>query len=351
MYEALNQMNSLHYTINSIDSFMSGNVQVQQGEVMLMRNRGNDSFPFKIYGKDSEGNELIFDGQRVLHVYHNKKEFEFDVTPDYRSILGDPGGQLVLSEFLFKEQPFNPETAIGYNKLEVQEFPDRYILTLRYPQNVMFGIRDRTKILTLDKKTWMPVSYHHTINGFDGERQVNICKITNIKLNDSAALFPSINTSAFTSYIETFTRTESKPTYTGLLNSRFIDMELKDIHGSVAKLSDKKDKVILLVFWEIWCGPCIESIPKIKTLSSKYSAELFEVWGIASDPKTFPKVPATVKRLGITYPVYYGTEQTKKDYQVTGVPEYVIIDRSGKIVFIDAGFSEGIEKKLDELLR
>lgn len=349
-YKSLNDLETLHYTISSIDTFISGHAWKQSGEAMLMGNHSNQKFPFKLYGRDVKNNELIFDGKKALSVSHSEKEFSLKSISDYREIIGVPGGQLILAEFVFPETAFNAETALGYNKLEVEELPDQYILTLHYPQNIMFGIRDRIKRLTIDKKTWMPVAYFHKINGFEGEKQVNIRTLENIHINGPKTVFPAINPHMLTGYREIISK-QVKPTYEELLHTPFIDMELKDIHGSMARLSDKKDKVILLDFWEIWCGPCIESIPKIKQLVSKYSREDFEVWSIASDTATFSKVGSTVKRLGITYPVYYGNEQTKKDYRVTGVPEYVIIDRSGKIAFIHAGFTEDIEKTLDALLK
>lgn len=347
-YKTLDDLETLHYSISTVDSFISGNVWVQNGEAMLVRDRTSKEFPFKLYGMDDRGNEMIFDGKQAIVIRPYSKEFSF-LENYYKAFVGAPGGQMLFSELLFREEPFNPETGIGYNRLDLNELSEEYVLTIHYPQNVMFGIRSRVKILTINKKTWIPVSYYHKITGFDGEKQVNTRKLENIKVNTSTFQFPTIDTAALIGYHEVGRR--KTPTYPDLLNTTFIDMELKSTDGLTAKLSDKKGKVILLDFWEIWCGPCIESMPKVKDFVKKYSSDKFEVWGIVLDEKTFTKVPATVKRIGINFPVYFGTEQTKKDYRVTGVPEYVIIDQSGKIAFITAGFSDEIEKKLDELLK
>lgn len=352
MYGTLNEMNSLHYTISSIDSFISGNVWVQQGEAILVRDHANKQFPFKLYGKDSNGHEFVFDGQKALHIDHTKKQFDFNTSIHYRTFVGLQGGQMILSELVLPETPLDSGTGFGYAKTSVQELSDEYVLTLTYPDNAMHDVLNRVKILTINKKTWMPVSCYQRLETMDGEKQVNIRKLADIKLNDPFIFFPVIDPSGLIGYTENSNRLrKQKHDYQELLNTKSIDMQLKDIKGSVARLSDKKDKVIMLAFWETWCGPCIESIPKVKQLISKYAQDEFEVWSIVSDEKTFAKVPSAVKRLGINYRVYYGTEKTKSDYRVTGVPEYVIIDRSGKIVFIDAGFSEEIEKTLDRLLK
>lgn len=351
--ETVNSLSSLQYTTTRIDTLSE--VRQMSGEVVLVRDPLNQQFPFKLYGKDDGNIEFIFDGRQAINIYQNNKEFEFWTRskPHYRTFVGLQGGQLLMHELLFPEKPFNPETGIGYNKLSVQELVNEYVLTLYYPKNDVFGIRTRVKKLTLDKKTWIPISSYHKIETVDGEKQVTIHHNTNIRINDPSIAFPVINTAALSGYREVNVRgrTLTPPTYAELLSTNFIDMHLKSINGSTAKLSEKKGKVILLAFWETWCSPCIESIPKIKQFVDKYSSEDFVVWGITSDEKTFEKVPTVVKRTGINYPVYYGTEKTKKDYRVTGVPEYVIIDQTGKIVFITAGFTDEIEKTLDALLK
>lgn len=350
--EAVRRLSSLQYTTRIIDT--TNEVRQVSGEALLMSDPSNQEFPFKLYGKDDQNNEFIFDGRQAINIYHNRKEFEFWTRskPHYRTFVGLYGGRLLMSELLFSETPFNPETGNGYTRLSVQELASEYILTLHYGKNDVFGILNRVKKLTLDKKTWIPVSCYYKIEGTGGEKQVHVRFNANIRINDPTVSFPVIDTASLVGYreIKEPRRTQAS-TYHELLNTDLIDMKLKNIDGTTAQLSKLTGKVILLAFWETWCSPCLESIPKIKQLVNKYSPDAFEVWGIASDKKTFPKVPAVVKRTGINYPVYYGTEQTKKDYRVTGVPEYVIIDQSGKIVFINAGFSDKIEKILETLLK
>lgn len=345
-------LTSLQYTTHTIDSFISGRISEQRGEAIMMREFLHKEFPFKLYGKDSKQNEFIFDGQQALNVYNGREEFEFHSSIHYRTFIALMGGQMIMPELLFPETKFDPQTGIGYSTLSVQELAHEYILTLHYPDNTLFGIKSRIKIMTLDKRTNVPISIYHRLETVDGEKQVNIRHSTNIRINDPSITFPVIDTASLTGYREVKERRRKQtPTYAELLNTPFIDVNLKNIDGSTAKLSERKGKVILLAFWETWCSPCIESIPKIKQFADNYSPEAFEVWGIVSDEKTFAKLPGVVKRTGINYPIYYGNPQTKSDYRVTGVPEYVIIDQTGKIVFINAGFSEDIGKKLDELLK
>ena len=48
------------------------------------------------------------------------------------------------------------------------------------------------------------------------------------------------------------------------------DFVMKNLAGADVRLSDYKDKVVVLDFWATWCGPCIASFPHTQTLAAKY---------------------------------------------------------------------------------
>lgn len=351
LYRELEKVQVLQYSIQRTDTIISGSIMHKQGEALIVRDSSNKNYPFKLYGRDSEKNVFIFDGHRALSIYHANRTFLFETTIHYRNFIGHPAGRVFMDDLLLPDTPFDSTAGYGYNNITVDERADEYILTLYYPDSKLFGIRNRVKKLTIDKKTWMPIHCDHRLETADGEKQVNIYSISSISLNAPSISFPSIDTFSLKGYREFFyTATPTNDTYQNLLGGSF-DMDLRNTEGYSTRLSSKKGKVVLLAFWETWCGPCIESIPKINRLSSKYPPDAFEVWGIVSDGKTFAKVTSVMKRTGIKYNVYFGTKQTSKDYQVTAVPQYVIIDKAGTIVFVEAGFTDAIEKKLDELLR
>ncbi|MDB3870061.1 TlpA family protein disulfide reductase [Candidatus Thioglobus sp.] len=56
-----------------------------------------------------------------------------------------------------------------------------------------------------------------------------------------------------------------------------IALQLKDLNGNTVKLSDYKDKVILLNFWASWCKPCIKEIPSLVRLGEQLKQQDFEI--------------------------------------------------------------------------
>jgi len=48
---------------------------------------------------------------------------------------------------------------------------------------------------------------------------------------------------------------------------RAPDFELRDRHGASWRLSDRRGKVVVMNFWTITCGPCVEEMPSLEGLA------------------------------------------------------------------------------------
>ena len=56
-----------------------------------------------------------------------------------------------------------------------------------------------------------------------------------------------------------------------------------DVHGKPLMLSDYRGKVVALVFWGTWCGPCMREIPREKALVERMKGRPFAMLGVNTD--------------------------------------------------------------------
>ena len=130
------------------------------------------------------------------------------------------------------------------------------------------------------------------------------------------------------------------------------DFTLLDIHGNEKKLSDFKDKVIILDFWATWCPPCRMEIPHFIDLYNEYKDEGLEVIGVALD-RNVERVGPFAEEIGINYTVLLGNRDVTDLYGgIMSIPTTFILDRDGKIrkKYIGYRDKEVFEKDIKELL-
>ncbi|MEO0115591.1 MAG: TlpA disulfide reductase family protein [candidate division WOR-3 bacterium] len=134
--------------------------------------------------------------------------------------------------------------------------------------------------------------------------------------------------------------------------SNKYDFTLESMQGDKVTLSALKGKVVILDFWATWCPPCRAAIPKLIELYNKYRNQGLLILGIALDERD--KVVKLSKEMEINYPVLFDDKVTSKNYEIQSIPTLFVIDKKGKQVHKEIGFSEEgfqeIEEKIVQLL-
>lgn len=114
-----------------------------------------------------------------------------------------------------------------------------------------------------------------------------------------------------------------------------------DINGEMVASELFKGKVIYIDVWAIWCGPCIYEIPHLKKLEAELQDEHIVFVSISIDydkDKGAWEKMVIEKELG-GYQLYAkGVWESKiaKDYNIRGIPYFIIIDKEGKLVEVFA---------------
>ncbi len=115
--------------------------------------------------------------------------------------------------------------------------------------------------------------------------------------------------------------------------------EIKTLEGKDLKLANYRGKVVLLVFWATWCGPCIVETPMLKELYNTFGKDKrFVMIGLSLDKKAGPaKKYAAENELKWTQGFAGDMSQSAvaNDYGIQGIPTTFLIGADGKILGID----------------
>jgi peroxiredoxin len=122
------------------------------------------------------------------------------------------------------------------------------------------------------------------------------------------------------------------------------DFSMETANGKTVKMSDLKGKVVMLQFTASWCGVCRKEMPHIEAdIWNKYKDNKnFALYGIDLD-EPVEKVQAFAKQIPVTYPlaldpkggIFYQFAEKN-----AGVTRNVIIDKTGKIVYMTRLYKE-----------
>lgn len=127
--------------------------------------------------------------------------------------------------------------------------------------------------------------------------------------------------------------------YTTAPGSMAADFTYPDIDGKEVSLSDFKGKVVLVDVWATWCGPCRGEIPHLKKLEQEMHGKDVVFIGVSVDEsKDKQKWIDFVKKeeLQGVQLLASGWSKITKDYQIKGIPRFMVFDKNGNIVSVDA---------------
>ena len=139
----------------------------------------------------------------------------------------------------------------------------------------------------------------------------------------------------------TFSQNVKKPHYLDI-GDHMPDLEINNIINSnlkTARISDFKGKLVILDFWNSFCGGCIAGFPKLNSLQLQYKDKI-QVLLInpASDHETMRSMKIVINRMNLwgkqqfKLPIVYSDTTISKNFLFYGVPFQVWISPDGNIV-------------------
>jgi len=117
-------------------------------------------------------------------------------------------------------------------------------------------------------------------------------------------------------------------------------------------VKEASGKVTIVDFWATFCGPCKKSFPKYQELVDQFGGDL-AVIGVSVDESDTEKAKFDefIKTTGVKFSVVWDKDKSAaKLYSPPKMPTAFIIDKTGVVRHIHAGYGEGEEDKIaDEI--
>jgi len=103
-------------------------------------------------------------------------------------------------------------------------------------------------------------------------------------------------------------------------------------------LTQFRNKVILMDFWASWCSPCIKGFPLTRKLAEDYENQSVEVLYIGNNDQKSSLINAIKEYQLYGDHIILNEEESdiwRGEFEIRGIPTYILIDQEGKIVKMD----------------
>lgn len=177
--------------------------------------------------------------------------------------------------------------------------------------------------------------------------------------------------SEFRNFVERKLKAMDQPTEPSIHESPLLGKQAPRLNtgiivlqGVLPKKGPGRRSVVLIDFWETWCGPCIAGFQKLEALNNQLGPEGLEIVGITSLAAGVWDIPTSsisrdlsatrdakldatrnfIEHHSLNYvQLLDENDELKNAFGVTSFPTYVLIDRNGTIRLVAGGGSQTLE--------
>lgn len=131
------------------------------------------------------------------------------------------------------------------------------------------------------------------------------------------------------------------------------EIEAEGVDGKRFKLSDYRGKVVAVIFWASWCGPCMADVPHEREMMERLKGRPFVIVAVNGDDKR-EKAIETMEKHNMTWPSFWNGSAGPKGaistaWNVQSWPTVYVLDPKGIIRFKGAR-GKDLEEKVTSLL-
>lgn len=132
---------------------------------------------------------------------------------------------------------------------------------------------------------------------------------------------------------------------------RAPDIGLRDLDGNNVTMSSLRGNVVIVDFWASWCEPCAEEMPVLERLYTTYRGQGLRVVGVSQD-RTADNMRSFLNDHSVSFPIVHDASHAVAGrYEPPRMPTSYIVDRSGVVRHVHAGYRSGDARTMEREVR
>lgn len=152
-----------------------------------------------------------------------------------------------------------------------------------------------------------------------------------------------------------------------MINKAMPDWAMYDQNGKLIRFKDLRGKTIVMDFWATWCVPCKASFPGMKLAVEKYKGDpSVQFYFVDTEERTADykaRVGKFIKDNHYPFHILFDNKVGKgtlteevydkicKAFGISGIPQKLIIDKTGHVRFISIGYMGSPSALADDISR
>lgn len=197
------------------------------------------------------------------------------------------------------------------------------------------------KFLYQEGSSFSPDVYNSTLeelsDSFDSFLNPMIAELDRLKMNDTK--FYDAELAWMNLVREYYLKRHEQVQNLPKLGEAAIDFTYPDMDSNMVSLSDFKGSYVYVDVWATWCGPCKYEIPFLIQLEKDYHDANIIFMSVSVDTDNAKqKWIDMIKKEGMGGVQLFasGWSQICQDYAINGIPRFMLFDREGNVISVDA---------------
>ncbi len=115
------------------------------------------------------------------------------------------------------------------------------------------------------------------------------------------------------------------------------NFEFNGWNGETVSVSDFEGKIVVLDFWETWCGPCLSAFTVFNRVQNEYPDEIVFIAATAGFEDTADDALRFISETDYPF-LFVDGYPLSHELNISGIPYKVIINRDGRVEHAQVGF-------------